>query len=179
MEYGLGAHGEPGATKTEVHDLDTVVRTVVERVGCVGEYEDDQKVQPGSEVVVLINNMGGLTLLEQGAVAGSVRRQVEEVLGCTVVRLFVGPFLTSLDMKGFSVSLLRLGDRVDEILRLLDAPTDAMAWPGQRRLGAAVETVVETVVVVQVDGWRQRRRRAKGAAAVHPCGHRKGGKRRD
>jgi len=147
MEYGLGAHGEPGAKKTPVHDLDTIVRTVVERVGCVGTYEDDQKVEAGSQVVVLINNMGGTTLLEQGAIVGSVRRQVEEVLGCRVVRLLAGHFLTSLDMKGFSVSLLRLtDDKADEIVRLLDAPTDAMAWPAQRPQPVAPSSNVVSVL---------------------------------
>ena len=147
MEYGLGAHAEPGAKKTPVHDLDTIVRTVVERVGCVGAYEDDQKVEAGSQVVVLINNMGGTTLLEQGAIVGSVRRQVEEVLGCRVVRLLAGHFLTSLDMKGFSVSLLRLtDDKADEILRFLDAPTDAMAWPAQRPQPVAPSSNVVSVL---------------------------------
>jgi dihydroxyacetone kinase len=136
MEYGLGAHGEPGAYRARLEDLDVIVKTLVERVGCVGDFEDDQKVHPGDDVVILINNMGGTTQLEFGAVVRSCRHHVEKVLGCRVVRMYAGTFLSSLDMKGFSLSLLRLpkGEHGDgeELLRFLDAPTDAPAWPSHQ-----------------------------------------------
>lgn len=130
MEYGLGAHGEPGAEKSPIEDLDTIVRRVVERVGCIGEFEDDQKVEEGSSVVLLLNSMGATTQLELAAIGGNVRRQVEEILKCKVVRLYSGIFLSSLDMMGFSLSLLRLtDDTAEEVLQHLDAATDADAWP--------------------------------------------------
>lgn len=88
MEYGLGAHGEPGAYKSSVESLETIVKTVVERVGCVGDFEDHQTVQPGSDVVVLVNNMGGTTMLEFSAIVGNIRQQVEDMLKCKVVRLY-------------------------------------------------------------------------------------------
>ncbi len=133
MELGMGAHGEPGAIRSKLQSLDAIVRTVVTRVGCVGEFEDSQMVEPGSDVAILVNNMGGTTMLEFSAVVGSVRRQVEELLGCKVVRLYAGTFLSSLDMKGFSVSLLRIpqGTSGEELLRFLDAPTGAPAWPSR------------------------------------------------
>ena len=127
MELGMGAHGEPGAIRSKLEGLDKIVETIMTRVGCVGDFDE---VQRGSDVAILVNNMGGTTMLEFSAVVGSVRRQAEELLGCKVVRLYAGTYLSSLDMKGFSVSLLRIpdGSGGEELLRFLDAPTNAPAW---------------------------------------------------
>lgn len=131
MEMGLGAHGEAGAYRQSVVELDEITEQLVKRVGRVGEYEDDQKVNQGDDVVVLINNMGGVTQLEMGAIVWSAQRAVRTCLGARVVRLYSGIFLSSLDMKGFSISLLRIpdGGEGEEILRALDAKTEAPGWP--------------------------------------------------
>ncbi len=148
MELGMGAHGEPGAIRSKLQRLDTIVETVVTRVGCIGDFEDSQKVERGSDVVILVNNTGGTTMLEFSAVVGSVRRQAENLIGCNVVRLYAGTYLSSLDMKGFSVSLLRIpeGTLGEDLLGFLDAPTSASAWtshqgqPGPPTLVAATRS---------------------------------------
>jgi len=131
MEMGLGAHGEAGAYRQHVVELDEIVEQLVKRVGRVGEYQDHQKVNHGDNVVVLINNMGGVTQLEMGAIVWSAQRAVKACLGARVVRLYSGIFLSSLDMRGFSISLLRIpdGGEGEEILRALDARTEAPGWP--------------------------------------------------
>lgn len=131
MEMGLGAHGEPGVYRQNIEDLNSIVKTLVKRVACVGEFEDEiQKVHPGDDVVVLINNMGGVTQLEMGSIVHSVMSVMKEELSVNILRIYSGIFLSSLDMKGFSISLLRLpeGDGKEALLEALDAPTEAPGW---------------------------------------------------
>ncbi|KAI8110864.1 hypothetical protein M9434_004438 [Picochlorum sp. BPE23] len=131
LEMGLGAHGEPGACRQTMKSADEVVLEMVERVGCIGKYEDDQKVSPGDRVVILLNNLGSITQLEMGIIVSSTIKAVTHTLGARIERFYSGMFLSSLDMKGFSISLLRIkqGAEGDEVLRALDAPTDAPGWP--------------------------------------------------
>ncbi len=131
LELGLGAHGEPGASRQSIQSADEVILQMVERVGCIGQYEDDQKVSPGDRVVVLLNNLGSITQLEMGIIVSSTIKAVTHTLGAQIERFYSGMFLSSLDMKGFSISLLRIehGAEGDDVLRALDAPTDAPGWP--------------------------------------------------
>jgi dihydroxyacetone kinase len=114
-----------------MRSADEVVLEMVERVGCIGKYEDDQKVSPGDRVVILLNNLGSITQLEMGIIVSSTIKAVTHTLGARIERFYSGMFLSSLDMKGFSISLLRIkqGAEGDEVLRALDAPTDAPGWP--------------------------------------------------
>ncbi len=132
MEMGLGAHGEPGVYRQQIDALDNIVTNLVKRVACIEEFEDEkQKVYPGDDVAVLINNMGGVTQLEMGAIVRSTMSVLKKVLNVNILRFYSGVFLSSLDMKGFSLSLLRLpkGDDKEALLKALDAPTDAPGWP--------------------------------------------------
>lgn len=132
IEIGLGAHGEPGVYRQRMEGLDSIVANLVKRVGCVDEFEDEsQKVNPGDDVVVLINNMGGVTQLEMGTIVRSTLTAIQEILGANITRVYSSIFLSSLDMKGFSISLLRLpkGKDKEDIICALDAPTEAPGWP--------------------------------------------------
>lgn len=131
LEMGLGAHGEPGAYREEMRPVQDIVNSLVEHVGCVGNFEDEQKVNPGDRIAVLLNNMGNVTNIEMGVIAHATQVAIRKVLGATIVRMYSGVILSSLDMKGFSISILRIpdGEKGDEIISLLDAPTKAFAWP--------------------------------------------------
>lgn len=73
----------------------------------------------------MVNNLGGLSVLETSVVVGETVRQLR-CRGLRISRLMTGTFLSSLDGPGFSISLLALDG---EIRELLDSPTDAPAWP--------------------------------------------------
>lgn len=81
---------------------------------------------PGKELTLMVNNLGGLSVLELDVVADEVLNQLRGGRGLRITRLMVGTFLTSLDGPGFSVTLLELDS---EVRGLLDAPASARAWP--------------------------------------------------
>jgi dihydroxyacetone kinase len=76
-------------------------------------------------VAVLVNNLGGLSILELNVIAEEVLSQLEK-LQFDISRVFIGAFVTSLNGPGFSVTILELDT---EFEALLDAPTSVDAWP--------------------------------------------------
>ncbi|KAL1892597.1 Dihydroxyacetone kinase 2 [Sporothrix stenoceras] len=125
LEYGMGIHNEPGTTRAKLVSLEETVERVL---GMLFQTSDSDRWHPVGEVGVMVNNLGGLSVLELNVVADEVLRQLQtNHKGVQAVRLIVGTFLTSLDGPGFSVTLVRLDDA--EILKFLDAPTTAPAWP--------------------------------------------------
>ena len=128
MELGLGIHGEPGAEQRPAASAAEVTGTLLGAVADGGEagfcpfHADD-------EVALMVNNLGSateieLSVLTREAVAACRAR------GLALRRLLAGNFVTSLDMHGFSLSLLKVADAAE--LDLLDAPTRAPAWPEAR-----------------------------------------------
>lgn len=95
------------------------------------------------EMALMVNNLGGLSVLEMGVITEEVLRQLA-AHGIRIARVISGPFLTSLDGPGFSVTLLGLDD---ELTKLLDAPTSAPDWPRETGLvdnGLVASQMVET-----------------------------------
>jgi dihydroxyacetone kinase len=84
------------------------------------------------KIVLLVNNLGGVSVLELGGIANEVIGQLKETWGLEPSRVLVGTFMTSLNGLGFSVSLLRLQDtglgEGKSMLELLDAPAEATGW---------------------------------------------------
>ncbi|GAB2595787.1 dihydroxyacetone kinase family protein [Kribbella endophytica] len=119
IEWGLGIHGEPGIERGKLPTADEVVDRLL------GQLIADREVKAGDRVVLLVNNLGGTPVMELGIVA----RRAVAVLAereIQLERIWVGTFLTALEMAGCSLSLARVDDQV---LGLLDAPTETMAWP--------------------------------------------------
>jgi len=120
MEFGIGIHGEPGRSRMEVKPAGEVVRMMTE------EVLRDLPFQAGDSVIALINGMGGTPLIELYLVFSEMaevcRREKVQV-----VRRLVGNYITSLDMAGCSITLLRADD---ELLALWDAPvlTPGLRW---------------------------------------------------
>ena len=87
---------------------------------------DDLDFTAGDGVIAFVNGLGATPLLELYLMYGEVQALLEKA-GVRVVRSLVGPFITSLDMAGCSVTLLRADD---ELLRLWDAPvsTPGLRW---------------------------------------------------
>ena len=80
----------------------------------------------GENVVLLVNNLGSTTPLEMNEAARVAAQHVHTQLHAKLERLYCGRYMTSLDMHGLSVTLMRLDDRM---LQLLDAPTQAGRLP--------------------------------------------------
>jgi len=89
------------------------------------------KITDEDEVVLLVNNPGGVSPLELSGITNEVIEQLAEKFKITPVRILVGTYMTSLNGMGFSISLLKLEDiRAMEttMLELLDAPAEANGW---------------------------------------------------
>lgn len=117
MEVGIGIHGEPGTHREPLKKADEIVDMLLEKILADIDYAD-------SEVAVLINCAGGTPLMELFI----VNNHVSDVLaakGIKVYKTFVGNYMTSIEMDGLSISLLRLDD---EMKKLLDAKADTPAF---------------------------------------------------
>lgn len=117
MEVGIGIHGEPGTHKEPIKTADEVVDMLLAQILADIDYA-------GSEVAVMINGAGATPLMELFIINNHVADVLAEK-GIKVYKTFVGEYMTSIEMQGFSISLLRLDE---EMKALLDAPADTPAW---------------------------------------------------
>jgi dihydroxyacetone kinase-like protein len=117
MEIGIGIHGEPGTHREPVKKADEIVDMLLSQI-----LEDIDYA--GSEVAVMINGAGGTPLMELYIINNRVSDILAEK-GIRIHKTFVGEYMTSIEMQGFSISLLRLDD---EMKQLLDAVADTPAW---------------------------------------------------
>ncbi len=117
MEYGVGIHGEPGICRQTVATADELAEQMVASL-C-----QDLKLQGSDEVTILINGFGATPLQELYLFNNAV---IKVLAGkdIKVYRVFVGNFMTSIDMAGASVSLMKMDD---PLKKLLDAGCDAPA----------------------------------------------------
>jgi len=120
IEIGIGIHGEPGRERIPLEPADSIVDRVLPHI------VDDVPFASGDEVLLFVNGMGGTPLVELYIVF----RRAAELLaeqGISVTRTLVGNFTTSLEMQGFSITVLKLDD---ELTALWDAPvhTAALRW---------------------------------------------------
>jgi dihydroxyacetone kinase-like protein len=119
MEVGVGIHGEPGRRRAPLAGAADIAELLVEPILADHEFG-------GAPAIVMLNGMGATPLIELYLLFGEVRRVLDRA-GVTVARSLVGNYITSLDMAGSSVTVLRADD---EILGLWDAPvlTPALRW---------------------------------------------------
>ena len=117
MEVGIGIHGEPGTHKEKLRPADEIVDHILGKILADIDYT-------GHEVAVMVNSSGATPLMELFIINNHVA-DVLAAKGIKVYKTFVGEYMTSLEMEGFSVSLLRLDD---ELKALLDAPADTIAF---------------------------------------------------
>ena len=111
IELGMGIHGEPGIRKMDMKTADELAEIMMEKI--LDDYD-----YRGQETAVLINGLGATPLMELYVLAASLEKVfLKERIDA--YRVFVGNYMTSLDMAGCSVSLLKLDK---ELKSLLDAP---------------------------------------------------------
>ena len=117
MEVGIGIHGEPGTHREALKTADEIVDMLMDKILADLDYS-------GSEVAVMINGAGATPLMELFIVNNRVFDILAEK-GIKVYKTFVGEYMTSLEMEGFSISLLKLDE---ELKGLLDAKADTPAF---------------------------------------------------
>jgi phosphoenolpyruvate---glycerone phosphotransferase subunit DhaK len=120
MEIGIGIHGEPGRERMPLEPADKITERLATAV------VDDLPYREGDQVLAFVNGLGGTPLLELYIVYRALKKFLDG-RGITIARNLVGPYMTSLEMAGMSITLLRLDD---ELTRLWDAPVDtpALRW---------------------------------------------------
>ncbi|HXW94937.1 MAG TPA: dihydroxyacetone kinase subunit DhaK [Nitrososphaerales archaeon] len=119
MELGIGVHGERGVQRTKLESADKVAKTLLDRIS------GDLELKRGDKVALLVNGMGGTTLMELLIL---LKRTVQllDGEGVVVSRPMAGNLVTSLDMSGASLTLIRLDE---ELSQMLNAPDSTPSFP--------------------------------------------------
>ena len=120
MEIGIGIHGEPGRTRMKLKSADEITEMLMEPI------LSDIPYKAGDEILLFVNGMGGTPLIELYI----MYRKAYEIAtksGLKVVRNLVGSYITSLEMAGISITMLKMDA---DMLKLWDAPvkTPALRW---------------------------------------------------
>jgi len=118
IEMGIGIHGEPGIWRDSMRSADALAQEMIDRLLA------DLPAEGGSKVSILVNSLGA-TPLEELFILYHKASSVLKERGLEVVMPLVGPFVTSMEMGGASISLCFLDD---ELERLLAAPAECPFW---------------------------------------------------
>lgn len=117
MEIGIGIHGEPGTHREKLRTADEIVTMLLDKILADLDYS-------GGEVSVMVNGAGATPLMELYVINNKVHDILKQ-RGITVFKTYVGNYMTSIDMAGFSISLLRMDA---QFKALLVAPADTPAF---------------------------------------------------
>jgi dihydroxyacetone kinase-like protein len=120
MEIGIGIHGEPGRERMKVEPSAKIVERLATPI------VEDLPFEQGDQVLAFVNGMGGTPLIELYVVYNDLRKLLDG-RGITISRNLIGPYITSLEMAGCSITLLKLDD---ELIQLWDSPvkTAGLRW---------------------------------------------------
>lgn len=117
VEIGMGIHGEPGINREKISSAADIARKLTDKILADLDYS-------GSETAVMVNGLGGTPLMELYIMFDEVEK-ILSAKGIRIYKSFVGNYMTSLEMAGCSVTLLKLDQ---ELKALLDAPADTPAF---------------------------------------------------
>jgi dihydroxyacetone kinase len=132
VEVGMGIHNEPGSERTTL-DLDSLVNKMLAQLLDPADKDRNYlEIEKGAECVLLVNNLGGVSPLEFAALVDLACTQLESEYGLNPTRVIAGTFMTSLNVIGFSLSLLKVMDlglgSGRTIIELLDDASEAIGW---------------------------------------------------
>ncbi|RDX01396.1 dihydroxyacetone kinase subunit DhaK [Listeria kieliensis] len=119
IELGIGIHGEPGFSREKIMPSYDLAKQLLARI------DKEHQFASGDKVVVLVNGMGATPLMEQYIFSNDVHELLGEK-GVTIQKTIVGDYMTSLEMAGLSLTVLKLED--EKWLELLDFPVQTIAW---------------------------------------------------
>lgn len=135
IEFGVGIHGEPGRKTEKLQTADQLAKRIVK------DLLDDLGAKKGDEVALLINGFGATPLMELYLFNNSVSNELEKA-GISIHKTLVGNYMTSIDMAGASVTILKVDS---ELKSLIDYPVSApaLSWGGamSKQAEAAVEAM--------------------------------------
>jgi dihydroxyacetone kinase-like protein len=120
MEIGIGIHGEPGRHRMKLKSADEITEMLLNPI------VEDLPFKSGDSVLLFVNSMGGTPSIELFVVYNKAH-QILTKKGIQVTRSLVGPYITSLEMAGASITVLKLDS---ELTKLWDAPvlTPGLRW---------------------------------------------------
>lgn len=118
MEVGIGIHGEPGVEKRSIMTADRTTDVLLQKI------LDDLPFLNGDRVAVMINSMGATPSMELYIVYNRVHQILKE-RGVKPTSVYVGEYMTSLEMTGLSITLMKLDDELEGLLK---APAHTIAW---------------------------------------------------
>lgn len=118
IEFGIGIHGEPGYRREKMQQSYDLAKELVNKL--LENFDDTE-----GDFGMLVNGMGATPLMEQYIFANDVRKLLDEK-GINVTFKKLGNLMTSIDMAGISLTLIKLED--DEWLNALEAPVNTIAW---------------------------------------------------
>ena len=120
MEIGIGIHGEPGRKRMDLQSADEITAMMAEAI------ISDLPYKSGDSVIAMVNGMGGTPLIELYIIYNKLN-QICQGQGIKIARNLVGNYITSLEMQGCSITLLKADN---ELISLWDAPvhTPALRW---------------------------------------------------
>jgi len=124
MEFGIGIHGEPGIRREKIASAGELAKRMIPAI------LSDLKISAGGEVALLVNGFGATPLMELYILTYNAMEELAAA-GVKAFRIFTGNYMTSLEMAGASISLLKLDD---ELKTLLDAPSDVTPFCCNSRL---------------------------------------------
>jgi dihydroxyacetone kinase len=130
VEIGMGIHNEQGSSREAV-ELPELVRKMLAQMLDLNDKDRAFLNVNSNEVVLLVNNLGGVSVLEMGGIVSEVATQLEEGYGIRPVRVLSGTFMTSLNGLGFSITLLNVVNTDiggPGMIELLDYPCEATGW---------------------------------------------------
>ena len=158
VEIGMGIHNEEGFGRVTT-DLPGLVKTVLAQLLDPGDKDRAFVTISSSDATVLmVNNLGGVSPLELGAITEVVCEHLRKDYGIQPVRVLSGTYMTSLNGLGFSVSILKLSDTGlgagYSMLDFVDASTGATAWPA----------------TIPASAWSKASRKSEIAAGVEQSG---------
>ena len=132
VEVGMGIHNEPGSERLKTDLVGLVRKMLAQMLDPLDKDRNFLNVSKDDKTVLLVNNLGGVSMLELGGITDEVVKQLKDDYGIEPVRILAGTYMTSLNGMGFSISLLKLQDtglgHGKSMLELLDAPAESTGW---------------------------------------------------
>ncbi len=120
IEYGVGIHGEPGYRREKLQPSKDLAKELVDKL------KEEFAWSTGDEYAVLVNGMGATPLMEQFVFMNDVKKLLVDEEGLNLSFRKVGDYMTSIDMEGLSLTLVKLEDK--KWLEYLNAPVETIAW---------------------------------------------------
>ncbi|WAO93948.1 Hypothetical protein NCS54_01150900 [Fusarium falciforme] len=148
VELGMGIHNEPGSGR-EKADLPDLVSKMLKQLLDTSDKDRAFVNVNSKEVVLMINNLGGVSVLELGGITAEVVSQLESKHNICPARVLSGTYMTSLNGLGFSITLLNVVSPdfdAPSMIELLDAPSEVVGWsaPIQSRTWEAKNSATRT-----------------------------------